>query len=141
MKTAKTAWLAPLLATALSASGAPPDAPQPRPMRFVGKTVVIRYASGLAVRASYPSATELRWEALSGPSAGRRGTERIDAAEVAPDVYFISWLEAEGTSVSNVLDLRAMRVTAFVTYDAGNGRRKLFDVGRVEEERPATGRR
>jgi hypothetical protein len=124
------------LAASAGAAVPPGTAAPSRPMRLVGKILVLRYASGLAVRATYASGTELRWEALSGPSAGRTGREEIDAVEVAPDVYFVSWLEKDGTSVSNVLDLKAMRVKAFVTYDTGSGRQRLFDEGTVEEERP-----
>jgi hypothetical protein len=35
--------------------------------------------------------------------------------------------------VSNVLDLNNRQVTAFVTFDAGEGRRSFFDKGVVEE--------
>lgn len=102
-------------------------------MSFVGKTIVISYESGLQVRAHYKSATELVWKALTGPSTGQEGTESIVAREVAPNVFFISWLESSGTSVSNVLDLRAKTVVAFVTFDAGDGRRSMFDEGTWRE--------
>ncbi len=104
-----------------------------KPLAFVGKTVILRYDSGLEVKAHYPSATELAWEALAGPAKGQRGDEAIEAVQVAPEVFFISWLEEEGTSVSNVLDLGTKRVYAFVTFESGEkGRRSLFDRGTVE---------
>jgi hypothetical protein len=60
-------------------------------------------------------------EALSGPVKGKKDTETIQAVEVAPEVFFINWLEKEGTSVSNVLDLGSMKMFAFVTHDGGDG--------------------
>jgi molybdenum cofactor biosynthesis MoaF-like protein len=48
-------------------------------------------------------------------------------------VFFISWLEKSGTSVSQVLDLNKMQVTAFVTFDASNGRQSMFDKGTLTE--------
>jgi phenolic acid decarboxylase len=102
-------------------------------MNFIGRKIIIRYESGLEVKAHYKSATELTWEALTGPSKGMSGNETIYSSEVAPNVFFISWLENNGVSVSNVLDLNNRQVTAFVTFDAGEGRQSFFDKGVVEE--------
>src|SRR5215510_662335 len=102
-------------------------------MNFVGKKIIIRYESGLEVKAHYKSATEFTWEALSGPSIGKSGDETIYSSEVALNVFFISWLENNGVSVSNVLDLNKYRMTAFVTFEAGKGRQSFFDKGVVEE--------
>src|SRR5262249_43684495 len=102
-------------------------------MNSIGKKIIIRYESGLEVKAHYESATELAWEALTGPSKGTSGNETIYSSEVAPNVFFISWLENHGVSVSNVLDLNDRRMTAFVTFDAGKGRQSFFDKDVVEE--------
>lgn len=107
-----------------------------QPMSFVGKTIVISYDSGLRIQAHYRSDTELTWRALTGPEQGQEGTEEIHAAEVAPDVFFISWLESSGVSVSNVLDFQSKVVFAFVTFDAGGFRQAAFDKGTLQE-RPA----
>jgi phenolic acid decarboxylase len=102
-------------------------------MNFIGKRIIIRYESGLEVKAHYKSATELAWEALTGPSKGTSGNETIYSSEVAPNVFFISWLENNGVSVSNVLDLNNRRAPGFVTFDAGEVRQSFFDKGVVEE--------
>ncbi|HEV2663683.1 MAG TPA: phenolic acid decarboxylase [Blastocatellia bacterium] len=102
-------------------------------MNFIGRKILIRYESGLEVEAHYKSATELTWGALTGPSKGTSGSETIYSSEVAPGVFFISWLENNGVSVSNVLDLNNRRMEAFVTFDAGKGRQSFFDKGVVEE--------
>jgi hypothetical protein len=121
-------WLLSLLGVSVPSSNG-----QEKPPAFVEKTVVLRYESGLVVKARYPSAKELVWEALAGPEKGRKGTEVMEAVQVAPEIFFISWLEEEGTSVSNVLDFGAKRVYAFVTFESeSDGRRSLFDRGTVE---------
>jgi hypothetical protein len=102
-------------------------------MNFVGKTVVMRYESGLEVKGYYPSTEELRWQALTGPSQGSEGVERIYSSEIAPNIYFINWLEAGGTTVSQILDMNRSAVTAFVTFDAGDSRQAVFDSGLVTE--------
>jgi phenolic acid decarboxylase len=102
-------------------------------MNFIGRKIIISYESGLEVKAHYKSATELAWEALTGPSKGASGNETIYSLEVAPNIFFISWLENNGVSVSNVLDLNNSRMTAFVTFDTGEGRQSFFDKGVTEE--------
>ncbi len=102
-------------------------------MNFVGKKFLFRYASGLEVTGDYRAADEMMWEALSGPSKGRQGTEKIHALEVAPNVFFISWLEKSGTTVSQILDLNKMKVKAFVTFDSDKGRQSMLDQGTLTE--------
>jgi phenolic acid decarboxylase len=102
-------------------------------MNFVGRKFIIRYESGLEVKAHYKSATELTWEAVTGPSKGTSGFETTYASEVAPGVFFINWPENKGISVSNVLDLNNSRMTAFVTFDTEDGRRSFFDKGVITE--------
>lgn len=126
-----------LISVALCVSAATwlsPSQAQEKPMTFVGKRVSLRYESGLEVVAEYKSSTEMAWEALTGPSKGTKGNETIFAAEVAPNVFFISWLEKDkGTSVSNVIDLKNLRVTGFVTFDTPQGRQSFFDKGTITE--------
>lgn len=91
-----------------------------------------RRQSGLQVEGHYVSPTEIRWKAITGPAAGKTGTEEARVVEVAPDVFFVSWLEKSGTTVSQALDLKRLTVTAFVTFEAG-GRQALHDKGSVTE--------
>jgi MoaF-like len=102
-------------------------------MNFVGRKFHFHYASGLEVKGHYRTASELSWEVLSGPEKGSSGAEKIYAQEVAPNVFFVSWLEKSGTSVSQVLDLNKLQVVAFVTFDAGSGRQSMFDKGTLTE--------
>lgn len=102
-------------------------------MSFVGKTVVIRYESGLELQAHYQSDTRMTWTALSGPQEGQQGTERIAAEEVAPGVFFISWVEENGVTVSNVLNFHSHGAFAFVTFDAGGSRRSAVEKGMFHE--------
>lgn len=102
-------------------------------MSLIGKKLLLRYESGLQVEGHYASPTEVRWKAVTGPAEGKTGTEKTRIVEVAPEVFFVSWLEASGTTVSQVLDLNRRTVTAFVTFDAGGGRQALHDSGSVTE--------
>lgn len=102
-------------------------------MILVGKRLLLRYESGLEVQATYHSASSMTWEALAGPAKGTRGTENITTAEVAPQVFFVSWVEKSGTTVSNVIDLVHSRVSAFVTFETPEGRQSVFDKGTLAQ--------
>jgi MoaF C-terminal domain len=98
-------------------------------MSFVGRRILIKYESGLHVEAHYTNSTQVFWKAITGPEAGTTGTETIYALEVAPKVFFISWLEKSGVSVSQILDLERITAAAFVTFDTEAGRQCHFDRG------------
>jgi len=128
MRTASAILL--LLSAGLACIGV--DA-QEEDLSFVGKSVVIRYESGLELQAHYESDTRMTWTALSGPQEGQQGTESISAEEVAPGVFFISWVEENGVTVSNVLNFHSHRAFAFVTFDVGGARRSAVEKGVFHE--------
>ncbi|MGH8494599.1 MAG: phenolic acid decarboxylase [Gammaproteobacteria bacterium] len=125
-----------LLLLAASASGlAQEPVTENQTMHFVGRKLLFSYESGLRVMGHYKSATELDWKALSGPSAGSSGSETIYAVETSPKVFFISWVEEAGTTVSQVLDFKTSRVRAFVTYRTAERRQGMLDKGTFAEEK------
>ena len=103
-------------------------------MDLIGKKFLFQYESGLQVIGDYSSPTEVSWEALSGPAKGSKGTESANTAEIAPNIFFVSWIEKSGTTVSQVLDLDKLVVTAFVTFDTPQGRQSMFDTGTLTEQ-------
>jgi hypothetical protein len=93
----------------------------------------IAYDSGIEIDAHYVSDSELRWTATAGPPAGQSGSEEIQAVEVAPDVFFISWIEESGLTLSQVLDLANMKIHSFVTMEMGGRRSGMLQTGTVKE--------
>jgi len=102
-------------------------------MKFVGKKILLHYDNGLEIIGDYTSPTEISWEARSGPAKGMKGKETIRAVEVASDIFFISWLEASGTSVSQILDFNNSTMVAFTTYDSDKGRQSTLGKGTFSE--------
>lgn len=102
-------------------------------MTLTGRTLTLTYQSGLIVRGTY-GADSVSWEALSGPAQGRTGTERTYVHALSPTTYFVSWVEASGTTVSQVLDLDSRRVWAFVTYPTGATREAMMDRGTISSD-------
>ena len=104
-------------------------------MRLLGKRLLFNYESGLQVKGHYSSSTEVSWEALTGPAKGSRGKESVDVAEVAPNIFFVNWIEEAGTTVSQVLDIDRLVVTAFVTFETPQRRQSMFDKGTLTQQR------
>lgn len=102
-------------------------------MKLLGKKLLFHSESGLQVIGHYSNQTEVSWEALTGPAKGSEGKESVDMAEIAPDIFFVNWVEESGTTVSQVLDLDKLVVTAFVTFDTPQGRQRMFDKGTLTE--------
>ena len=109
---------------------------QEKKMRFEGKKILLHYENGLEIKGNYKSSTELHWEALSGPAKGEHGTEKIQTIEIAPDIFFINWLEKSGITVSQVLDFSKSTVSAFITYNSGAGRQSTLEKGTFTEVQP-----
>jgi hypothetical protein len=55
------------------------------------------------------------------------------AVPVLKRVHFISWLEHNGLTVSQVLDLNKMVVCAFITFETVEGRQCAFDKGTLAD--------
>jgi phenolic acid decarboxylase len=102
-------------------------------MEYVGKRYVFSYPSGLEVEAFYPTADSVNWRALTGPAPGTSGVERTHVVQLTSRRFFISWVESDGTTVSNVIDLDAMKVAAFVTWQSGEARQGQAEMGTVTE--------
>ena len=47
-------------------------------------------------------------------------------------MYFVSWIEAPGTVISQVLDLNAMKVTLFAAFPDPAGMQGFLSRGTVE---------
>jgi hypothetical protein len=110
-----------------------PPAPPGGSMTLHGKTLTLEYESGLIVRGRY-TADSVSWEALSGPAKGSRGTERTYVYALSQNRFFVNWIEASGTTVSQILDFDAGQVLSFVTYTAGGTRQATLDRGAITIE-------
>ena len=81
-----------------------------------GKTIEYCYQNGDRYRVSF---TKLgaTWTTLSGPAAGSSGTENYKCAMVAPNVFFITWLEETREVVSLIVDLDNAKVVCSYVHE------------------------
>ncbi len=121
-------------ATAAFSCSAPPSLNEPAASTIADRTFIYRYESGVVISGRFVGEREIHWEGLQGPAAGSEGSAAIKATQVAPGVWFVSWLE-EGSddAVSQTLNLHTMRVASFVTWSSPEGRQSNFDQGTLEE--------
>ena len=99
-----------------------------------GQTVSYTYTTGDSYRVSVADGKAI-WLVLTGANAGETREEVADFAEVAPDVWFVTWLEPTQEVVSLVLNLAARSVHC--SY-YGEGERyfwqgNITDIGPTEQ--------
>jgi hypothetical protein len=101
-------------------------------MGIAGTKLRLNYDHGMRIDANSVSETEVRSHAHAGPAAGQDGSEACQVTEPGPQLYFVNWIEAPSTVISQVLDLNTMTVVAFVTFDAGGAMRGMLSRGSLE---------
>ncbi|MFI7339784.1 MoaF-related domain-containing protein [Streptomyces sp. NPDC050085] len=103
-------------------------------LTYAGRTFVFRVDNGVVFRNTYsPDGTGLRYETLEGPAKGAVESVALHAAEVAPGLFLIGWVEKSGMTVTHVMNLNTLTVHAFWTYENdGAGRAAELHTGTLE---------
>ncbi|MDX2524592.1 MoaF-related domain-containing protein [Streptomyces europaeiscabiei] len=100
---------------------------------YAGKTFVFRVDNGVVFRNTYAAdGTTLHYEAVEGPTKGSEETVTLHTAEVAPGLFMVGWVEKSGMTVTHLLNLDALTVHAFWTYETGDGRVAELHTGTLE---------
>lgn len=96
---------------------------------LIGKTVEYRYGESV-YHVTFDSDSTLHWEAIAGDEKGVVGQETYVAEFIKPGLLFISWGEANGINVSQVLDFNEGKVYNHLVRnrkaDAGDGKIKII---------------
>lgn len=94
--------------------------------KLQGKKLDLNYTSGDHYIVTVLSETQLNWLSIGTSDGGpTTETEAYTVREVGQDVYFVSWMEQSGMTVSEVIDLKQGKVYATITWADGtkaNGR-------------------
>ncbi len=72
-------------------------------INLVGKTVEYRYGESI-YHVTFDTDSTLHWEAVAGDETGTKENETYVAEWIEPQKFFITWGEANGIGVSQVLD-------------------------------------
>ncbi len=75
------------------------------------------YENGVTLLVAFANEHTLHWKAIAGPEQGRSAIETYDSVAIAPNIHFITWLEADGAAVSQVVDYNQMLVYTSLSHD------------------------
>lgn len=73
------------------------------PPDLIGKTIVYAYGESI-YHVTIDNSTQLHWEAMSGDEKGTKENETYVIESVGDQLLFITWGEANGIGVSQILD-------------------------------------
>jgi phenolic acid decarboxylase len=92
-------------------------------------TFIYRYASGNVYELRCDSDVALSWRCLEGDDKDNKGDEIATRVEVRAGVHFISWVEADGLVVTQVVDFDARTVNCVLV----TGGKRIVLQGVVEK--------
>ncbi|TPN85669.1 hypothetical protein FJ987_19720 [Mesorhizobium sp. CU2] len=85
---------------------------------FDNKTIRISYDNGAVYRVTYLPGSRLRWTCLEGQDKGNSAEESYNAIEIAPDIWFVHWMEADGIAVTQVAQPEAAVINTTIIIPA-----------------------
>lgn len=86
--------------------------------QLVGKTIAYQYGESI-YHVTFDSDSTMHWEAMAGEEKGALEHEKYIADFIQPNMLFISWGEANGINVSQVLDFKNGIVYNHLIKDRG----------------------
>lgn len=105
----------------------------PHSSRLVGKTITLAHRDDAGRFRHVFSESEVRAEILAGPGAGSASEASYEAFEMAPDVFFVSFLSSPDHSVAMALDLSSGAATVVLGELTDNGIISTVAAARIEE--------
>jgi len=94
---------------------------------YVG-TFLYKYQGGNTFKVTVPNDQKLTWKCLSGAIKGESATEKPQRFKVADGIYFVTWLEKDGISVSQAINYNTGKIFTTVI----NGTRRSVHQGTVQ---------
>ena len=86
------------------------------PVVLIGKKALLTYPS-LKAEVQYLSDNQLHWKTTDSQGQVAEQTNALTLKAINPTQYFLSWVENDGTTVSQVIDTEKGTVTTCLTYE------------------------
>lgn len=83
---------------------------------IIGETFQYDYGENIYV-VNFLDDKSLRWECVKGDELGKQATETYIMQHLGEKRFFISWIEADGLGVSQVLDLNDKTIHSFLKIE------------------------
>lgn len=101
--------------TAQKATGEQANAPvQATDTTLIGKRLHLKFPTNNST-VEYISDSHLFWSSRDSVHGRKEGEDIYHAVRIGSSVFFVNWVEADGTTVSQVLDLKEHTCQTFLT--------------------------
>lgn len=80
------------------------------------------YEGGVSYEVRFDSDTALHWHCVAGDEKGREANETYDRVPLRDAQHLVSWTEADGLAVTQVVDYAAGQVNTVLTLPRGGER-------------------
>lgn len=89
---------------------------------LIGKKAVLTY-SELKAEVHYISQNQIHWKTTDPAGNTAEQTNELTYKPIAEHLFFLNWVEDDGTTVSQVIDLEKNTVSAYLSFEDENGKR------------------
>ncbi len=90
--------------------------------KLIGKTAVLTYPE-LKVEVVYIDENTLHWSQVDEKGNKTEGTEKVSYKKLNGHLFFLNWIEADGFTVSQVIDLKESKVIAYLSFSDAKSER------------------
>lgn len=89
---------------------------------LLGKKAKLEYPDFTA-EVQYISDTELHWKTTDTEGKEVEGSEKIDYKQLNASQFFVNWIEQDGITVSQIVDMQKGDVTVYISHEDKNSPR------------------
>ena len=89
---------------------------------LVGKRIHLSFEGNSSV-VEYLSHQQLYWYSKDSVHGEKEGRDNYSVLHIEPHVFFVNWVERDGTTISQVLDLKERTCQAFMTSNVYSARK------------------
>ncbi|MBB1148653.1 MULTISPECIES: hypothetical protein [unclassified Myroides] len=102
-------------------------APTDSVSEIIGKKGILTYPDFTAYM-TYESENRLHWKTVTKEGKVAEGEETVSYKRINDHIFFLSWIESDGFTVSQVIDVLNGKVEAFLSFEdpqQANGKRNF----------------
>jgi phenolic acid decarboxylase len=90
-----------------------------------------KYEGGTTYRVTVDDGEFMSWVCIEGSEKGANGIEKPERFKVADKIYFATWVEKTGIYVSQVINLKTMKVYSTII----DGKERYVLAGKIVREK------
>lgn len=95
---------------------------QDHEITLIGHKALLSYP-GLTANVKYLNDSTIYWKTTDEKDSVAEETNRMVMKKIDGTKFFVNWIEKDGTTVSQVIDVEKKTVEAFLTFNDAKGKR------------------